>query len=119
MMKRNIYIGSYLKVWLSEQPMDTGDVLCLTCSEMRRSNYCHFCGEKAKFIDSSPLLYLKRNGILHSIYSKKDFINLFYAQKKEVRKYLSRTKVNIKNANKIQLISLIQYCDEISSTSKE
>ena len=46
-MKRNTYIGSYLKVWLSEQPRDDSmDVLCLTCGEMRRSNYCHFCGEK-------------------------------------------------------------------------
>ena len=70
--------------------------------------------KKLKFLPQDPILYLVRDGISKPIYGKKDLLNYFYPIKKEVKKYMTEQKINLKTASKIQLFSLIKYCDEIS-----
>lgn len=61
--------------------------------------------------DQKTILYLYRNGNIIDVGNKRKFVNAFSMYKKEIKIFLRENKIKYKDANNIELIKLIIFCE--------
>ena len=66
------------------------------------------------YTDQKTILYIYRNGQLIDVSNKKKYINTFRKYKKEIKKFLKENKIKYKDANNIELIKLMTFCEKFS-----
>lgn len=70
--------------------------------------------EYVKYNNHSPIIHIIKDSELVSLKSRKDFISEFSLPEKPLKKFLRQNKIQLKKANRKQLLQLIKYCDEHS-----
>lgn len=66
-----------------------------------------------KYRDPKTVVYIHNGKALRHIKRKKEFLEFFPGNEKKVTKFMKTKNINIKKANKDQLLKLMKYCDTI------
>ena len=66
------------------------------------------------YTGQKTILYIHRDGEFIDVSNKRKFIKTFSKYKKEIKKFLKENKIKYKDANNIELIKLMNFCEKFS-----
>lgn len=64
-----------------------------------------------KYMKPKFTVYIRHEDLLINLSSKRSFLFFFSSRKKDISKFMKKNKIKYKKATQLQLISLLEYCD--------
>jgi len=64
-----------------------------------------------KYLDTKRVLYLFDGKDFIKINDKQDLYDIFAPHEKEIKKFMRKNKIHLKNSSKEQYVQLLKYCD--------